>query len=119
MEPLRILFLSFLEEGVYPNDWKKGNVASIQKNKSKNLIKNYRPISILPVFSEVFIFNSSFSYLFENTLFTELQSDFLPGDSYISQLLSITYEIYKSFDCNPSVDVRRTFLDKSKAFDKV
>ena len=35
------------------------------------------------------------------------------------QLLSITHEIYKSFDCNPSVDVRGTFLDISKAFDKV
>ena len=45
MEPLRILFLSFLEEGAYPDDWKKSNVVPIQKNKSKNLIKNYRPIS--------------------------------------------------------------------------
>ena len=35
------------------------------------------------------------------------------------QLLFITHEIYKSFDCNPSVDVRGTFLDISKAFDKV
>ena len=26
---------------------------------------------------------------------------------------------YKSFDCNPSVDVRGTFLDISKTFDKV
>ena len=44
---------------------------------------------------------------------------FLPGDSCISQLLSITHEIYKSFDCNPSFDIRGTFLDISKAFDKV
>ena len=68
----------------------------IQKNESENLIKNYRPISLLPVFSEVFeriIFNSSFSYLLENTLFTELQSGFLPGDSCFSQLLSITHEV--------------------------
>ena len=35
------------------------------------------------------------------------------------QLLSITYEIYKSFDSNPSIDVIGTFLDISKAFDKV
>ena len=44
---------------------------------------------------------------------------FLPGDSCTSQLLSITLEIYNSFDCNFSVDVRGTFLDISKAFDKV
>ena len=52
VEPLRILFLSFLEEGVCPDDWKKSNVVPTHKKKeSKNLIKNYRPVSLLPVFS--------------------------------------------------------------------
>ena len=31
----------------------------------------------------------------------------------------MTYEIYKSFDCNPPLDVRGTFLGIFKAFDKV
>ena len=43
----------------------------------------------------------------------------MPGDSCVSQLLSITHEIYKSFDCNPPVDIRGVFLDISKAFGKV
>ena len=43
----------------------------------------------------------------------------MPGDSCISQLLSITHEIYKNFDCNPTLDTRATFLDISKVFDKV
>ena len=43
----------------------------------------------------------------------------MPGDSCISQLLSVTHEIYKSIDCNLPVDVRGTFVDISKAFDKV
>ena len=29
------------------------------------------------------------------------------------------HEIYKSFDCNQPYDIRGTFLDISKAFDKV
>ena len=119
MEPLQILFLTFLEEGLYPDSWKKSNIVTIQ---SENLIKNYRSISLLPVFSKVFeriIFNSLFNYFLENKLFNEFQSDFLSGDSSTSQLLSITHEIYKSFDCNPSVDVRETFLDILKTFDKV
>ena len=91
VEPLRILFLSFLEEGVYPDDWKESNVVPIRKKDSKNLIK----------------------------LFTKCQSGFLPGRSCIPQLFSITHEIYKSLDCNPSVNVRGTFIDISKAFDKV
>ena len=44
---------------------------------------------------------------------------FIPGDSCISQLLSITHEIYESFDCHPPTDMRGTSLDISKAFDKV
>ena len=45
------------------------------------------------------------------------QSGFRPGDSYINQLLSITYEIYQSFD--DSLEVRLIILDISKTFDKV
>ena len=41
VERLRILVLSFLEEGVFPDDWKKSNVVPIHKKESKNLIKNY------------------------------------------------------------------------------
>ena len=47
------------------------------------------------------------------------QSGFLPGDSCISQLLSITDDIYKAFDGNSSLEARGVFLDMSKAFDKV
>ena len=95
------------------------------------MIKNYRPISLLPVFGKVFeriIFNFLFNYFLENKLFTKGQLGFLSGDSCISQLLSITHKgkkkqkknkIYKYLDCNFSVAVRGVFLNISKAFDKV
>ena len=54
-----------LEEGVLPDDWKKSNVVSIHKKDSKNLIKNYQPISLLVIFSKVFerlMFNSLLFY---------------------------------------------------------
>ena len=63
--------------------------------------------------------NSLFSYFMQNKRFTECQSGFIPGDSCVAQLLLITHEIYKSFDCNPPTDRRGIFLDISKAFDKV
>ena len=58
-----------------------------------------------------------FSFLIENGLISQNQSGFKPGDSCINQLLSITHEIYKSFD--DGWEVRGVFLDISKAFDKV
>ena len=93
----------------------------IKKNK-KNLIKNYQPISLLPIFSKVFerlVLNALFNFFLQSKLFTPCQSGFIPSDPCVSQLLSVTHEIYKSFNCHPPTDMRGTFLDVSKAFHKV
>ena len=37
----------------------------------------------------------------------------------VYQLLSVTHESYKSFDANPSLEVRSIFSDIFKAFDRV
>ena len=58
-----------------------------------------------------------FGFFIENDLISQNQSDFKSGDSCINQLLSITHEIYQSFD--EGFDVHSVFLDISKAFDKV
>ena len=52
--PLKLIFRSILEEGVFPDNGDKSNVVPIHKRDSKNLIKNYRPISLLPIFSKIF-----------------------------------------------------------------
>ena len=49
--------------------------------------------------------NTSFNFFLQNKLFTPCQSGFVPGDSCVSQLLSIKHEIYKSFDCHPSTEM--------------
>ena len=84
---------------------------------SIRMIKTYRPISLLPIFSKVFerlVFNTLFNFFSQNKLFTPCQSGFIPGDSCVSELLSMTHEIYKSFECHPPTDMRGTFLDISK-----
>ena len=65
------------------------------------------------------MYNSLFNYFQSNRLFAPSQSDFLPGDSCIAQLLSIIHEIQTDFDENIAVDVKGVFLDILKAFDKV
>ena len=47
------------------------------------------------------------------------QPGFCPSDSCVNELLTITYEIFEAFDCNPPLEVRSIFLELSKAFDKV
>ena len=58
-----------------------------------------------------------YEFFTENNLISPNQSGFKPGDLCINQLLSITHEIYKSFD--NGLEVRGIFLGISKAFDKV
>ena len=107
--PLKIIFEESLKKGIFPEIWKKANVVPIHKKEDKTLIKNYRPISLLPIFGKIFervIYNSLFNYFLSNKLFTPSQSGFLPGDSCIAQLLSIIHEIQTAFDNDPTVDVR-------------
>ena len=68
-------------------------------------------------FSKRFYLIICLIFFLENNLITQKQSGFKPGDSCINQLLSITHEIYKSF--NDGFEGRERFLDISKAFDKV
>ena len=44
------------------------------------------------------IYNNMFVYFTANNLTSPNQSSFKPGDSYLSQLLSIPHEICQSFD---------------------
>ena len=97
-------------------------MSSGTRKEDKNLLKNYRLISLLPIFSKIFervIYNSLFNHFQSNKVFTSSQSGFLPGDSCIAQLLSIIHEIQTAFGNNPTVDVRGVFLDISKDFDRV
>ena len=63
------------------------------------------------------MFNEVFKFFIENKLISLNQSGFKPCDSSINQLLSITHEIYESFDVG--LEVRSVFLDISKVFDEV
>ena len=120
--PLKLLFKTIIDEGTFREDWKKNNVVPIHKEESKNLIKNFRPISLLPIFSNILeslIFNSTYNSFRQNNLFTKCQSGFIAGDSCVAQILSVTHEIYQNFDCSPARDVKGSFLDISKAFNKV
>ena len=50
--------------------------------------------------------------------FNPCQSGFKKNDSCMNQLVSITYETYSAFDCNPFLEVRGLLVGLFKAFDK-
>ena len=47
--PLKIIFSNILQTGIYPEIWKLANVTPLFKKGDKQLIKNYKPISLLPI----------------------------------------------------------------------
>ena len=81
------------------------NTVPVHKKGNKQVVNNYKPVSLLLIFGKYFekiLFNSIFGYLKENCLLCDNQSVFRPSDSCEYKLLSIHY-IYASFDCNPTV----------------
>ena len=105
----------------FPKELEERQYYSSPQKESKNCLKNYRPISLFFIFSktfERFIFYFLFNFFVQNQLFIDCQSGFIPGDSCVSQLPSITQEIHKSFDCNPPEDARGRG-SFSKSFHKV
>ena len=120
--PLKIIFENILLTGIYPTSWKRANVTPIHKKSDKQLLTNYRPISLLSVSSKIFekiLFNKIYNHLTSDNLITSSQSGFRPGDSTTNQLLYLVHLIHSSFDHSKSREVRHVFLDISKAFDKV
>ena len=94
--------------------------SKIHKKGDRQILKNYQPISLIPIAGKIFerlLYDRMFEFFIENNLISKNQSGFRPGDSCINQLLSITHEIYQSFD--DSLKVRAVFLDIPKAFHRV
>ena len=119
---LKLIFTNILRTSTYPSLWKLANVTPVHKKDDKQLVKNYRPISLLPLCGKIFekiVFKDIYTYLNSNNLITKNQSGFRPGDSTTNQLLYLINEIHESFEDPKSLEVRAVFLDISKAFDKV
>ena len=101
LKPLILLFENSIKSSYYPDIWKKSNIIPVHKKNDKKLVNNYRPISLLPIFGKIFekiIFNRIYNFLSEENLLNNNQSDFHPSDSCVNQLLSITHEIFDTFD---------------------
>ena len=81
--PLRIIFGNILSTATYP-EWKLANVTPMFRKGDKQLIGNYRPISLLPLCGKMFekiIFNNLYKHLTTHHLITKNQSGLRPGDS--------------------------------------
>ena len=57
LKPLIIWFQNSTMSSHYPDIWKKSNIIAVHKKNDKQVVKNYRPTSLLPIFGKLFLKN--------------------------------------------------------------
>ena len=102
----------------FPKQWKKAVVKPIPKKENPTSGSDFRPISLLPVFSKIsekvgcYQINKYFN---TNVLFDILQSAYKQFHSTTTALINIVDDIYKALDKSELTIL--ILLDYSKAFD--
>ena len=118
--PLSTLFNLSLSSSKVPQAWKEANVTPVFKKDDPSDCEIYRPISLLSTLGKVMekiVHKHVFNFLNANSVITSLQSEFVPGDSTVNQLVDIYNTFSKALD--DGLEVKAIFCDISKAFDRV
>ena len=119
-KPLLKIFNDSLLLGIFPQSMKIAKMTPFYKSGKKNLMTNYRPISVLSCFSKILeriMYNRLYSCLNDNSLFFQKQFGFREGHSTNHALIELIDSINDSFNQNKYT--LGVFIDLSKAFDTV
>ena len=115
----KIINMSF-EVSIFPDFLKVAKIIPLHKKDSKLNYKNYRPISLLSVFSKIFektIYKRMYAYLEKKNLIYHKQYGFRSNYSTNHALTNLTEYIKSSLDDKKYVC--GIFVDLEKAFDTV
>ena len=118
--PVSILINKSLEEGIFPDELKLTMIIPIYKSKLREILDNYRPISILPAISKIFekvMFKRLYIFLVQHNILFKGQYGFRPQHSTIDAITEFTDRVNKALE-NKEIAMG-IFLDLSKAFDTI
>ena len=105
---------------VYPNALKTARVTPCHKSGALDVIDNYRPISVLPVFSKIFeklTLNRMISFIEKHDILTKCQFGFRKGRSTTQAIIKLLSHIIHAY--HKKIYCVCFFLDLRKAFDTV
>ena len=117
---LLVLFNKCIDLGHYPEGMKIGQVVPVYKEGEKNGINNYRPITVLSQFNQLFehLLTKRYLNFFEKfDVITKRQFGFLKKHCTEHAILDLKEYIMKNLENKEATAV--LFLDLQKAFDTV
>lgn len=118
--PLTLLFNNSISQGVFPSLMKTSKVIPVLKKGNKRDVNNYRPISILPIFSKVFerlVYERVIDFFNYHSIISTNQFGFLKGKSTSDAINLLFTNVLSSIDSKEIACA--VFCDLSKAFDTV
>lgn len=110
----------WMGENYFPSFMKIARITPIYKNGDRCLAENYRPISVLPIFSKVFervIYTRMVDYLQIQNIIHKNQFGFCKAKSTVSAALNLVENLYGHIEKQNTTACM--FLDLMKAFDCV
>ena len=119
-ECLTFIFNQSLQQGIVPDILKISKITSIDKGGEITDPANYRPISTLSTFTQIFekcIYNQLINYIEKHKIIFQSQFGFRKGHSTAQAITEITNTLRKAIDNN--LYTCGVFLDFSKGFDTV
>ena len=119
-KPLTKIINDSLKHRKFPTNWKKAIVKPIPKIPTATLPTDFRPISLLTIFSKICEKAVTFQiirYLEVNNKNDKNQSAYKPRHSTNTALLNITDDLYDAIDDSELTII--VLLDYSKAFDTI
>ena len=120
IEPLMHVSNLSITQGVFPHELKVAKVIPLFKSNDPIVFSNYRPVSVLPLFSKIFerlMYNRLLSCVNKCKLLYEYQIGFRCGHSPELALTCLVDKISNALENGEYV--LGLFLDFSKAFDTV
>ena len=119
---LAILFIACFDFGIFPTCLKTAKVVPVYKVGDNNEVTNYRPISILSIFSKILeklpvVHTRTLSFLKCHLVLTPTKYGFRPKYSTLQALLDITNSALDNME--KKLYTGLVYLDLTKAFDIV
>lgn len=111
-----------IRQGKYPDMLKRAKVVPVHKGGDKEVLSNYRPISVLPSINKIFesVLNDSIlSFLKHTNFLTRFQYGFRKGSNTTIAAVELLDFIHSNLDKRGPNVVSGLFIDLSKAFDAV